>query len=151
MAQSLDDARTKILTSVHGRRLGIDHAEFLAGVKGIRNVVTEATSATTGTNLPNHGLVSVVTTTNDTWTLTDPEAGVSVKLFTSSTSTGNHNVVPDNATIVSTNGAVGSSIVLQGAGARISLMGLSTAKWVVESLTLISTATATAATVVVSS
>jgi len=129
MAQSLDDARTKILTSVHGRRLGIDHAEFLAGVKGIRNVVTEATSATTGTNLPNHGLVSVVTTTNDTWTLTDPEAGVEVTLATGSTSTGVHTISNAAATIISSNGDAGDGVLLKGNGGFVKLMGLSTAVW----------------------
>jgi len=133
MAQSLDDARTKILTSVHGRRLGIDHVEFLAGVKGIRQVVTEATSDTTGTDLPNHGIVSVVTTTDDTWKLTDPEAGVSVTIVTGSDSTGVHTISNNAATINSSNGVAGDGVLLKDVGAYVTLTGLTTAVWALTS------------------
>jgi len=129
MAQSLDNARSKIKTSVHGRRLGLDNDELLVGVKDIRHVVTNATSDTTGTALPNHGLVSVVTTTNDTWTLTDPIPGVSVKLVTNSTSTGVHTITCAAATINSTNGIEGAGILMYGAGGYAELSGLTTAKW----------------------
>ena len=133
MAQSLDAARRKIKTSVHGRRLGLDGDENLVGVKAIRQVVTNATSATTGTALPNHGLVSVVTTTNDTWTLTDPIPGVSVIIATNSTSTGIHTVTCAAATINSTNGVAGDGLLLKGAGAFATLSGLTTAKWALTS------------------
>lgn len=129
MAQSLEDSRAKIKTSVHGRRLGIDHDEMLIGVKAIRAVVTDATSDTTGTALPNHGLVSVVTTTDDTWTLTDPIPGVSVRLVSGTTSTGVHTVTCAAATIQSTNGIEGASVLLKGAGAHAELTGLTTAIW----------------------
>lgn len=129
MAQSLDEARAKILTSVHGRRLGIDHAEFLAGVKGIRRAVTEATSDTTGTNLPNHGLVSVVTTTNDSWILSDPEVGCQVSILTGTTSTGIHTVTADNATINSSVQSTMGEIVMTGGAQGCVLEGLSTSLW----------------------
>ena len=130
MAQSLDEARAKILTSVHGRRLGIDHTEHLAGVKGIRRAVTEATSDTTGTNLPNHGLVSVVTTTADGWILADPEVGCVVRLVTGTTSTGVHTVTCDNATILSSAQSTMGVISMIGGGAQGCVLdGLSTALW----------------------
>ena len=129
MAQTLDQARKLSRTNIHGRRLGMDHDEFMVGVKDIRKVVTNATSDTTGTALPNHGFISVVTTTNDTWVLTDPEVGVSVKLACASTSTGNHIVTPAAAVIISTNGMAGSQILMNGVGAEVELMGLSTALW----------------------
>lgn len=132
MAQSLDEARAEMLTSVHGRRLGIDHAEFLTGVKGIRRVVTNATSATTGTNLPNHGLVSVVTTTDDTWTLTDPIAGCEVTICAGSSSTGVHTVSCAAATIISSNGIEGDGVVLN-KGGYVQLEGLTTAVWMLTS------------------
>ena len=133
MAQSLDTARKQIKTSVHGRRLGIDHTEFLAGVKDIRRVVTQATSDTTGTALPNHGLVSVVTTTNDTWTLTDPVEGVQVELTTGSTSTGVHTISCAAATIVSSVSSTFGGVTLTGGGAGMILSGLTTAVWTVTS------------------
>ncbi|MGD9382245.1 MAG: hypothetical protein PVI03_07360 [Candidatus Thorarchaeota archaeon] len=133
MAQSLENNRSKIKTSVHGRRLGLDNDEFLVGVKGIRMVVTNATSDTTGTAIPNHGLASVVTTTNDSWTLTDPIPGVPVRLATGSTSTGTHTITCAAATIYSTNGIEGASVLMSAAGAHIELTGLTTAAWVVTS------------------
>ena len=133
MAQTLDAARSRSKTSVHGRRLGIDRDEFLVGVKGIINVVTEATSATTGTNLPNHGLVSVVTAAARTWVLNDPVIGVQVELATGSTSTAAHTISCDNATIVSSQSSTFGAVVLTGGAAGVILKGLSTAVWLLTS------------------
>jgi len=146
MAFSLENIRSKILTSIHGRRLGIDPDGFLAGPKPLRQQVTDATvaSAAAGTNLANHGVHTVVTSTNTEWTLTDPIPGVAVRIGTNSTSTGNHAIVPAAATITSTNGVAGSSITLQGIGASIELMGISTAQWLVTSRGGSTTAGATA-------
>ena len=133
MAYSLNDMRARILTSVHGRRLGLDQNEFLAGSKGCRQVVTDATSDTTGTELPNHGVVSVVTTTNDTWVLEDPLPGVEVTLVTGTTSTGTHTVDVSPAVIYSTNGITGDQVLMSAAGAHCKLVGLTTAAWLVTS------------------
>ncbi len=141
MAFSLDQLRRRILTSIHGRRLGLDHNEFAVGPKGLRVPITDATSDTTGTALPNHGLVSVVTTTDDVWTLTDPLPGCEVTLFTGSSSTGVHAIVPAAATIVSSNGIAGSSISMGGAGASITLAGISTAAWILKNALGASTGT----------
>ena len=135
MAQSLATARKKILTSVHGLRLGLDNTERLVGVKGTRKVVTNGTSDTTGTVLPNHGLVSVVTTTNDTWTLTDPDVGCEVRLATGSTSTGLHTISCVAATIVSSVSSTFGGVVLTGGAAGMTLVGLTTAVWVMTSRT----------------
>lgn len=132
MAKSLESHRSDIRTSMHGRRIGLSHDDYLLGFKQHAGVVTNATSSTTGTALLPYGLHTVVTTTNDTWTLTDPpRAGLKVKIATNSTSTGNHTVSPVAATITSTNGVAGSSIVLQGVGAHIVLDSISTSQWMV--------------------
>jgi hypothetical protein len=133
MAQTINNTREKIKTSIHGRRLGLDHTERLAGVKGTRKALTEATSATTGTALPNHGFVSVVTTTNDTWTLTDPEIGCEVMILTGTTSTGVHTITCAAATILSSVSSTGPGVTLTGAGAGFHLVGLTTALWGVTS------------------
>jgi len=133
MAQTLDAARKLARTSIHGRRLGLDHDEFLVGVKGVRRVVTQATSSTTGTALPNHGLVSVVTTTNDTWSLTDPEVGCEVKIVTGTTSTGIHTISCAAATIHSSVSSTFGEVVLTGGAMHIELTGLTTALWQVTS------------------
>lgn len=131
MAQSIADIIGKMRTSVHGRRLGLDGTGRATGILGTRKVVTNATSDTTGTELPNHGLVSVVTTTNDSWVLQDPEAGCEVTLVTASTSTGVHTVDASPAVIYSTNGIEGDQVLLKNAGAHCQLMGLTTAAWAV--------------------
>ncbi len=134
MAKTLESHRSDIRTSLHGRRLGLTHDDYLVGFKSFSQVVTNATSDTTGTALQCYGLHTVVTTTNDTWTLTDPaRAGLVVRLATNSTSTGTHTVSPAAATITSTNGVAGSAIELQGVGAFVELTSISTAQWVVTS------------------
>lgn len=134
MAFSLQDLRNKILTSIRGHRLGFDKDDFLVGVKGTRVPVTNATSDTTATALLNHGFQTVVTTTDDGWTLSAPVPGMKTKIVTGSSSTGLHAIVPTNATIISSNGSVGSSITLVGPGAFIELIGVTTAQWIVGSI-----------------
>jgi len=133
MAQTLEQTRSLIRTTIHGRRLGLDQDEFLVGVKDVRHVVTDATSDTTGTNVPNHGMVSVITTTDDTWTLNDPEVGCVVRLATGSTSTGAHTISCAAATILSSVSSTFGGVVLTGGGAGIELTGLTTAIWTVTS------------------
>jgi len=127
MAQTLNTIRSRILTSVHGRRLGIDNDEFLVGTKGPRYVVTDATSATTGTNLPNHGVITFDSTTGDTWVIDDPEAGVVAHLV--SISTGGAQVInTNNATFMTSGSSTGGVLTLTGL-AGVTLVGVSTALW----------------------
>jgi len=129
MALSLATIRNGIITSIHGRRLGFDHNDVLVGTKAIKRPITDATSDTTGTALPNTGVVSVATTTDDTWTLTDPIAGCEVTLATGTTSTGTHTITPAAATILTSLGAAGDTITLIGGRASVTLLGLSTSQW----------------------
>lgn len=134
MALLLETVRNRIRTSIHGRRIGLDGNEQLAGVKGMTRPVTDATSDTTGTALPNYGIVSVVTTTDDSWTLTAPYVGAEVSLMTGSSSTGIHTIAVAPAVIRSTNGIAGANVVLTGPGAALSLVGITTALWAVTSM-----------------
>ena len=124
MAQTLDAARKLARTSIHGRRLGLDHDEFLVGVKGIRKVVTNATSSTT--TVPNHGHVTLNSTNAHTWTLTDPEIGCEVSFSITSTSTLLMTVTPAAATFATSGGTTGLSMILQGGGTGVTLIGLTT-------------------------
>lgn len=134
MAITLEALRSLSLTNIRGRRLGLDHNDFMVGPKDLRKAVSNATSDTTGTTLVNYGFHTVTTTTNDTWKLNSPTPGVEVKLMTGSSSTGTHTITPTDATIVSSNGVAGSSIAMQGAGAYLSLIGLTTDSWGVTSI-----------------
>lgn len=129
----LQALRGEKMVSIHGRKAALDKDDFFIGPKGLRRAITAATSDTTGTAIPNYGIVSVETTTNDTWTLTDPVEGCEVHLTTISTSTGVRTVTCDNATIASTNGIEGASVLLSNRGAYITLAGMSTALWAVTS------------------
>ena len=129
MALTLATIRNAIITSLHGRRLGFDVNDLLVGTAGIVQPITDATSATTGTAISNTGITSVVTTTNDTWTLADPIAGCKKTLVTGSSSTGVHTVTPAAATIVTSAGVAGDTITLTGGSAFIELVGLTTALW----------------------
>jgi predicted phage tail protein len=128
------------ITSIHGRRLALDKDDNLVGPEGFRQRLHEATASTTGTAIPNSGVATVTTSTNDGWTLTDPVLGCQIHLMTGSTSTGTHTVTPAAATILSSIGAAGSAIALKGGGAAISLIGLSTSLWGVTSITSSATA-----------
>lgn len=129
MAISLTTLRNRILTSIHGRRLGLDINETLVGVRGMSLPQVAGTSDTTGTNLPNNGFASVVTTTDDTWRLDNPYVGAQVTLMTGSSSTGIHSINLNNSVAYSTQGIAGSTVVLTGHGASITLLGISTAIW----------------------
>jgi hypothetical protein len=134
MGQSLNELRNKILTSIHGRRFGLDKDGFAIGAKGLRPPVTNATSDTTGTAIPNHGIATVVTSTDDSWTVDAPTPGCELSLHTGSSSTGTHTVSLSNATLISSNGVASSNILMQGKGAHVGLVGLTTAVWAVKSV-----------------
>lgn len=128
--KTLAQLRNSILTSIHGRRLGLDINDCIV-TKGIQRGVTQATSDTTGTSIPNNGIGVVVTSTNDTWTLDAPYDGAEVTLMTGSSSTGIHSINLGTAVAYSTIGIAGSTVVLTGPGAAISLRGLTTGIWAV--------------------
>ena len=125
-AKTLDALRGNIVTSVHGRRLGFDVDEFMVGSKGFRHVVTVATSATTGTALPNHGVVAINSSNARTWSITDPEPGCEVKIVSVSSSTLSFTITPAAATFATSGGSTGASAILQGGGTGVVLVGITT-------------------------
>lgn len=129
MAISLESLRNQILTSIYGRRLGLDVNGALVGPKHVRPAITAATSDTTGTKLLNYGYNSVVTTTDDTWVLDNPYVSAEVTLMTGSSSTGVHTISMGDSVAYSTNGIAGANVVLTGPGAAMTLLGISTAIW----------------------
>ena len=131
MAQTLEQIRALVRTTVHGRRLVLSQNEFIAGQRDVIKTLSNATSDTTGTNLANNGYHTVVTTTNDSWTLNDPQVGVSVTIATGSSSTGIHTIVPANATIITSATSTGKSVTLIGGNASVTLFGATTALWAV--------------------
>jgi len=128
MAITLDGLRRLIKTSVRGRRLGLTHDEWLVGPKGTRLAITAATSASTGTQLPNYGHITLTSTESGgtTWQIADPVAGCEVSISITSSSTFAHTVTPENATFATSGGTTGASVILQGGGTAVTLVGIST-------------------------
>ena len=80
MAISLNTLRSAKQTSIHGRRLALDQADFLVGPKGFREPVFELTSASTAQTLSGYGLTvinvtSAVTTATNSFFLPNPTPG----------------------------------------------------------------------------
>jgi hypothetical protein len=137
---SRETLRNNILTSVHGRRLGLSRGssanmEYLVGPDGIRSPhgavyeVQAATSDTTGTNITAYGFQTVDSTTDDGWLLDPPIVGVTKILYTGSTSTGIRTIkrMDNTFAIQSSANSTGTTIIAQGGGLSLTLIGISTA------------------------
>lgn len=126
MAYAIETLRNEIVTSLHGRRLGLDSAGRLIGHEGLRIPIVDATSATTGTVIAGHGWTNVDTTTDDGWLLAAPVRGAFKYLFTGSTSTGIRTIKREAATftIQTSANSTGTTIVAQGGGLLLTLFGL---------------------------
>ena len=94
MAQSLTTIRNNSITSIHGRRLGLDSDETIVGAVGVKQVVTDLTSATTATVVPAHGITvcrmsgSATTAINGAFLLSNPIPGVACHIVRANTSQG---------------------------------------------------------------
>ncbi len=86
MAQSLTTIRNNAITTIHGRRLGLDRDETIVGAVALKQVITDLTSATTATVVPAHGTVvcrmsgSATSAINGAFLLTNPIPGVAVHI-----------------------------------------------------------------------
>lgn len=92
MAQSLETIRSSLLTSIFGRRLGLDPSDFAGGAKDIKRAVQDLTSASTATTLNAYGLIvaritGVATTAaGGVFILPNPVPGVAIDLCYANTS-----------------------------------------------------------------
>jgi hypothetical protein len=127
----LEDIRDDLLTPIYGRRLGIDRSDRLGGFTGIREPITQATSDSTATKLPAYGWIVVTSESSLGWVLSDPVVGAEVRIMTGSTSTAEHAINTDNATIKSSFGTTQTQVVMEGGGAGMTMVGLSTSQWAI--------------------
>lgn len=92
MAQSLETLRSNNVTSLWGRRLGLQFDETIAGTKDIKRAVQDLTSASTATTLNNYGLIvaritGVATTAaGGVFILPNPIPGVAIDIAYANTS-----------------------------------------------------------------
>lgn len=138
MALSLDTMGDRIRTSILGRKLGLDQDGFLVGTPGLKRVVTDLTSASTGTPIPASGFVNITgtsaVTSAITFLLSNPIAGAHVYITNlnanssaaSPGSTALTMIRPSTAFyIISSEGSTNTTINLT-PGQTIGLIGIST-------------------------
>jgi hypothetical protein len=129
---SLDTVRSKMITSIHGKRLGLDPNDVLLGPVEFMRPIVACTSDTTGTIMFGAGVYSVDTTTDDGWRLGQPIPGATVEIFTATTSTGTRTITMGTATTTGTWAMMSSAaityatIVIKGGGQYLKLIGLTT-------------------------
>lgn len=139
MAQTLTNLRDKILTSVLGRRLGVDKDEYLVGQLDIKAIVTDLTSASTATAIPPYGVTNItgtsLLTSAQTFLLSNPVPGVActivnINAATSAASPGSTAMTmirPSTAFVINSSEGTTETSINLAAGAAITLMGLTTA------------------------
>jgi hypothetical protein len=136
-------AKQKILTSVHGNRLGINKDGVAIGPEGYpaadRTAVQSEAASSVGTTLENYGLIwlssgSSLIGGGNKYEIKPPVAGVEVKLFIDSPSSAAVFGPTDSSVVFVANGASGSTILVAGAAIRgqsITLMGISSTKYAI--------------------
>lgn len=138
---ALIDLKNKFLTSIHGRKLGVDHQGFLVGHPGSRLPYEDSTA---GTTLANYG-VSVLSGSTATWTLNAPPArGVTKTIINgSSLSTALMSIVRSSSdsgvTFTGSTGLGGVKIELNNYGSAVDLVAISTSVWAIKGTATYST------------
>lgn len=149
---TLQQLRNSILTSVYGRRLGLDANEFLVGPKDHLRPIQSLTSGSSATQVTNYGLTQLdvttgaastassigTTETGCSWQMAAPVAGVE-KILTKVSATAGSTMpciveLSTGATVTAIDTTLGTTftgINLQGVGAYVRLLGLGTTSWLV--------------------
>lgn len=131
MAISLDQLRNQIITSIFGRRLGLDKDEFTVGPKDHR-VAIEDISTTAATSALPYGHTRVLTSGSSqtgVYTLQAPVPGVRKSFSLQSTSTGTMQFTATNAAFLSASGSSVAVLSLISGGAFCDLIAVTTNYW----------------------
>jgi len=137
MAQSLETLRNNNITSLWGRRLGLQFDETIAGAKELKLAVEDITS-TVPTTLIGYGVTRVLTSGSSQGPvqhfLPAPVPGVRKIILMNSTSTGSYQFLStaNGASIIAASDATTKSLInFVGQGGVVQLVGLTTAIWAV--------------------
>ena len=134
MAFTVEQIKNEMITSVHGRRLGLDSNAFLTGPKDLRKAVEDITT-TAATTASNYGLTRVLTSGSSqtgSYTVEAPVIGTRKMFFQQSTSTGTMAFkFSGGASVMGASvGTAGSTVItLLGQGANACLEAVTTALW----------------------
>lgn len=147
---SLTTLRNSILTSIYGRRLGLNKNEFVVGTKDLakatQDIGTGTTASSTGTEILNYGITSLAVataaaTTGSSYGTTEvagvfalaaPEPGVEKTIYTASSHSTMLISVQFSTGVTALNTSAGSTfggLSFNAPGQWVRLVGLSTSKW----------------------
>lgn len=137
MAQSLTTLRNNIITSIFGRRLGLQSDQTLVGPVGFKRVVEDINTTDVTTALF-YGVTRVMTSGSSQGPtqsfLPAPVPGVEKYIVMHTTSTGSYQFLStaNGASILAaSDGTTKSLLNFRGPGGSVRLMGLTTAVWAV--------------------
>jgi hypothetical protein len=167
VAHTVDTLRNSILSSIHGRRLGLDKDEFLVGPKALKKAyqaidpasLTSSVS-TTGTEVANHGYTSLAVatqaaTTGSSYGTTEvggvyamaaPAPGVEKVLFTSTAHSTMLITVSFGPGVTAQNTSAGSTfggVSFNARGQWCRLIGLTTDRWLMAGISTCASLAAT--------
>lgn len=134
MAYSLTTLASQRITSIHGRKLGVDRDGYLVGPGSLRTQIEDQQS-TAGTSMPANGVTRILTTGSSQcgiYTLAAPVIGVTKRIVLTSSSTGCQLVKASGSALfygcsVST---IGSTVInFLGRGAEVTLHAVSSVAW----------------------
>ena len=135
MAQSLETLRSALLTSLFGRRLGLDVGEYLSGAKSFKHAVEDITS-TVPTTVLAYGITRIGTMSSTQGPvqhfLPAPVPGVEKTITHTGTSTGSHQFLSTangGSIYIASLGTTGGVVNIVGPAGSITLVGLSTSVW----------------------
>lgn len=121
---------SRMRTSLHGRRIGLDGDNMIVGPPALKAGVT---TGTTGGNVPAHGVTVLNATAASTYTIDEPIKGVhKIIAVTAATSQA---IKTAAATFVTTLGSSFRRLTFTTTGDGVVLAGISTSQYAVLSLT----------------
>lgn len=138
---ALTDLKNKFLTSIHGRKFGVDHNGFTIGHNGYRLPYEQSTAAST---LANYG-TSILSGAAATHTLNAPPSiGARKEIINaSSVSTATMNIIRSSSgsgvTFSGSTALGGVNISLIGRGAAVDLVAISSLEWAIKATASFST------------
>lgn len=117
-----------VLTSIHGRRVGLDRDGYLVVDKGFRE---KTTAITTSVNVSDSGVAVHSSTGAQAFTLDAPRPGVEkhIILNSTSTSTAARTVTLASGNFQSTASSTYTILTFNAAAQSVSLVGISTARY----------------------
>lgn len=138
MALTLETLRNNIVTSLYGRRLGLQVDQTLVGVRDIKMEIEDITTASTGSALAAYGYSQILTSGSTQGpvqlNLPAPVPGTRKYVMMNTTSTGSHQLLstPAGAQFRSASDGATAGVVNLRQGGGVCLHAITSTLWLVE-------------------